>query len=159
MNNVIGFLGGDDMSYGFNAYKQTSVSTASREKVLLMLYEGAIRFNKKAINHLENNELSKKGEVIGRLQDVINELNNSLDHEVGGEISQNLEALYNFMIDQITEANIKNEVKPLKTTLSLLETLYDGWKQAVEEVQKQGGLSKVQVPPKKAAAPEKDPQK
>ena len=130
------------MSYGFNAYKQTSVGTASREQILLMLYEAAIKHTKKAISAIESNNVAEKGMAIGKLQDIVNELNNSLNHKVGGEISKNLEQLYNYISEQSTEANIKNDVEPLKSVQKILETLFDAWKEAVAEVKKTGGAPK-----------------
>lgn len=126
-------------NYGLNKYKQTSVTTASKGQVLLMLYEGAIKFCRQAIEATKENRRADKGNYILKIQDILNELSLTLDHEVGGDISKELEKLYNFMVMQITEANIKNDPKPLEVTLKLLETLYDGWKGAVEKVAKMGG--------------------
>ena len=67
------------MSYGLGAYKKTAIHTASKEQVLLMLYQAAIKNCKKAIEAIESNNIPKKGEYIGRLQDIVIELNNSLD--------------------------------------------------------------------------------
>ena len=75
------------MSYGLGAYKKTSVETASKEQILLMLYQAAIKNCKKAIEAIEQKNLSKKGEYIGKMQDIIVELSNSLDFEVGGEVA------------------------------------------------------------------------
>lgn len=79
------------MSYGLGAYKKTSVKAASKEQILLMLYQAAIKSCKKAI---ENNEITKKGENIGKLEDIVIELNNSLDFEIGGDVARELSALY-----------------------------------------------------------------
>ncbi len=125
------------MKNAFQKYKTTSVQSASREKLLLMMYEGAIRFTKQAITALEQKQIAEKGIAIGRAYDVIMELNNTLDHKVGGEISKNLEQLYMFMTEQLTQANIKNNVEHLHNVVRILETLYDGWKQAVEQLKKQ----------------------
>jgi flagellar protein FliS len=128
------------MKNAFQKYKTTSVQSASREKLLLMMYEGAIRFTKQAITALEQKQIADKGIAIGRAYDVIMELNNTLDHKVGGEISKNLEQLYMFMTEQLTQANIKNSVEHLNNVVRILETLYDGWKQAVEQLKKQENI-------------------
>ena len=65
-------------------YKQTSVQSASREKILLLLYEGAIRFVKQAMAAIERKDIADRGMNIGRAFDIINELNNTLNHDVGG---------------------------------------------------------------------------
>jgi flagellar protein FliS len=122
------------MSYGLGAYKKTSVQTASKEQVLLMLYQAAIKNCKKAIEAIEAKQVAKKGEFIGKLQDIIIELNNSLDHEVGGEISKELSSLYDYMIYSSTQANIKIDKEPLLGVLNVLDTLYDGWASAVKSL-------------------------
>lgn len=126
-------------TYGLKAYKQTSVTTASRGQVLLMLYEGAIKNCKLAIEAVKAGNRAEKGKYILKVQDILNELSVTLDHNVGGNVSKDLERLYSYMVEQITEANVKNDAKPLETTLKLLETLYSGWVEAVKQVAKHGG--------------------
>lgn len=121
----------------YQKYKQTSVQSASREKILLMLYEGAIKFTKLAIKAIEEKKIADKGINIGRAFDIVMELNNTLDHKVGGEIASQLEQLYMFMMEQYTKANITNDATHLNTNLKLLQTLYDGWVQAVEKLKKE----------------------
>ncbi len=118
-------------------YKATSIQSASREKLLLMMYEGAIKFVKLAITAVEKKDIASRGENIGRAFDIVLELNNTLDHKVGdGELAKQLEQLYMFITDQFTKANINNDAKPLQEALKILETLYQGWKQAVEQLKK-----------------------
>lgn len=118
----------------YQKYKTTSVQSASREKILLMLYEGAIKFTKLAIKAIEEKKIADRGMNIGRAFDIIMELNNTLDHKVGGEVANQLEQLYMFMMDQYTKANISGNPEPLQSNLKLLQTLYDGWVQAVEKI-------------------------
>lgn len=120
----------------YQKYKTTSVQSASREKILLMLYEGAIKFTKLALKAIEEKKIADRGQNIGRAFDIIMELNNTLDHKVGGDIANQLEQLYMFMMEQYTKANISGDPEPLKTNLKLLQTLYDGWVQAVEKLKK-----------------------
>lgn len=124
------------MKNAYQKYKNTSVQSASREKLLLMMYEGAIKFTKKAMECMEKKDIAGRGMNIGRAYDIILELNNTLDHKIGGDISKNLESLYMFITDQYTQANIKNDIEPLKSALKILETLYDGWVQAIEKLKK-----------------------
>lgn len=125
------------MSNPYQKYKATSIQSASREKLLLMMYEGAIKFTKRAIKAAEEKKIAERCENIGRAFDVVMELNNTLDHKVGGDIAKNLEQLYMFITEQYTKANISGSPEPLKTSLSVLETLYSGWVQAVEKVKKE----------------------
>ena len=122
------------MSY--NKYKTTAVQSASREKLLLMLYEGAIKFTKRAILAVENNDIQARCENITEAYDIVLELVNTLDFKVGGDVAVNLEQLYMFITDELTRANITGKAEHLKNVLKILETLYDGWKEAVEILKK-----------------------
>lgn len=125
------------MKNAYQKYKDTSIQSASREKILLMLYEGAIRFTKKAILACEQKDIAERGLNIGKSYDIIMELNNTLNHEVGGEISKSLEQLYMFMTERLTKANITGEKAHLIEVLKLLETLYSGWVEAIEKLKKE----------------------
>lgn len=128
------------MSHPYAKYKQTQVISASREKLLLMMYEGAIKFTKKAMNSIEEKNIPERCTNIGRAYDIILELNNTLDHKVGGDIAKNLEQLYMFITDRYAKANATGTVEPLKEALKILETLYEGWVQAVEKIKKEEAL-------------------
>jgi flagellar protein FliS len=125
------------MSYGLGAYKKTSVETASKEQILLMLYQAAIKNCKKAIEAIEQKNISKKGEYIGKMQDIIVELSNSLDYEVGGEVAKELASLYDYILYSSTQANIKIEKSHLEGCLKVLNTLYDGWTEAIKNLKSQ----------------------
>lgn len=125
------------MSYGLGAYKKTSIETASKEQILLMLYQAAIKYCKKAIEAIDNNEIAKKGETIGKLQDIIIELNNSLDHNVGGDLAGELSSLYDYMLHASTKANININKEPLLGVLNVLNTLYEGWTEAIKQLKKE----------------------
>ncbi|MCK5072163.1 MAG: flagellar export chaperone FliS [Bacteriovoracaceae bacterium] len=124
-------------NYGMNAYKKTSIHTASKEQILLMLYQAAIRNCKKSIEAIKEKDVAKKGEFIGKLQDIIIELNNSLDHKVGGDVADELSSLYDYVLFASTQANIKIETVPLESCLNVLTTLYDGWSEAIKSLRKE----------------------
>jgi flagellar protein FliS len=125
------------MKNAYQKYKQTSIQSASREKLLLMLYEGAIKFVKLGITAAEQKNIAERGMNIGRAYDIILELNNTLDHKIGGEIARNLEQLYMFMTEQLTKANITGDPQYLRNCLRILETLHEGWIKAVEQLKKE----------------------
>lgn len=127
------------MSYGLGAYKKTSIHTASKEQILLMLYQAAIKNCKKAIEAIDNKEIAKKGEYIGKLQDIVIELNNSLDFNIGGEVAEELSSLYDYLLYSSTQANIKIDKTPLEGSLKVLNTLYEGWAEAIKQVRKEKG--------------------
>jgi flagellar protein FliS len=74
---------------------------------------------------------------IGRAFDIVNELNNTLNHEAGGEIASNLEQLYMFVTEQLTKANATGQKKPLEDGLKVMETLYSGWVEAIEKIKRE----------------------
>ncbi|MEN9724339.1 MAG: flagellar protein FliS [Pseudomonadota bacterium] len=121
-------------NYGANQYRQTSIKTANRGQILIMLYETAIRNVKKASDCIDKNDIPGKGLAILKAHDIINELNNTLDFEVGGEIAKNLERLYLFISEQLIKANIETKKEPLQQAQKLLETLLEGWRVAVDQV-------------------------
>ena len=101
---------------------------------MLMMYEGAIKFTKLAIKAADEKKIAERCVNIGRAFDIVLELNNTLDHKVGGEIASRLEQLYMFCTEQYTKANISGDSAPLKATLTVLENLYEGWKGAIEKL-------------------------
>ena len=120
----------------YKKYKKASVQSASKEKILLMLYEAAIKHIKKSKQAIEDADRAKRGEHLGYAFDIVMELNTTLNHEVSPEVASNLERLYMFITDQLTQANITGEIKPLDDSLKILEILYDGWVKAIEKIKK-----------------------
>ena len=127
---------------GANQYKQMAIKTATPGQVLIMLYEGAIQHVKKATICIETKDIAGKGKHIGKAHDIVNELTNTLNFEVGGEIAHDLERLYNFMSGQLVKANMESTKEPLLAVQKLLETLLAGWKVAVQQAQKKAVVTK-----------------
>ena len=112
------------MSNPYRQYQKTAVTTASREKILLMLYEGAIRFVKQAKVAMDQKKIAEKGKFISKATAILSELMATLDFKVGGELAVDLENLYVFMIDKLIEGNISNNVDCfLLRTLLLLRSV------------------------------------
>lgn len=125
------------MNNPYAKYKETQVGTASKEKILLMLYEGAIKFSKLCRKAMESNDMNEKGKYLGKTLDIVFELKNTLDFKVAPEIANQLDGLYNYMIEELTNANINNDVKLIDNVTNILTTLYAGWQEAVEKFQKE----------------------
>jgi len=121
---------------GANQYKQMAVKTAHPGQILIMLYEAAIRNVKKAINCIDQNDIAGKGQAIVKTHDIVNELMNTLNFDIGGQVARDLERLYGFMSEQLLRANLNNTKEPLEGVLKSLETLLSAWKIAVAEVQR-----------------------
>jgi len=120
------------MAAPFNPYKQTQVTTASPETILIMLYDGAISYSRTALDKISQGDIAGRGVYIGKALAIVLELINTLNHEVGGEISQRLEQLYRYMIDEFTRANLQGTAKPLEDALKVLLILRDAWTEAVK---------------------------
>ncbi|AJE02400.1 flagellar export chaperone FliS [Geobacter pickeringii] len=115
-----------------NQYQNTQVSTSSPERLLLMLYDGAINFTRIALDKMGKNDIAGKGIFIGKAQAIVSELMNTLNHEVGGDISRRLEQLYIYLIDEYLAANINNSPRSLENALKILTILRDTWIEAID---------------------------
>ena len=109
------------------AYQQQAVLTASKEKLVVMLFDGALRHVDRAKRHLASNDVPGVGEALSRAFAIVGELRSSLDHGQGGEIAENLERLYGFVQDRIVVANRDREMAPLDEAREVLVTLKEGW--------------------------------
>ena len=129
------------MGYGFGAYKKTSITTASREEVLLMLYRGAIKEAKKAITALKKKDVLEKAKHIGKFQDIIIELSECLDYTVDEKnntnVAQDLGRLYDYICSTATQASFKMDPELMKECLKLIQTLYDGWNEAIQSLKQE----------------------
>ncbi|MBU6994720.1 flagellar export chaperone FliS [Ferrovum myxofaciens] len=106
----------------------SSVHSADAHKLVLLLYQGALLSIAAARNHLMNNEVGAKGKSISQAISIIEEgLMASLNLSVGGELVQNLSALYAYMSARLLEANLRNEVAMLDEVSRLLIELRGGW--------------------------------
>lgn len=123
------------MSYNaFNQYKQNTVFTATPEELTLMLYDGAIKFMNIAKYSIENKQIQKAHEALIRAQDIIIELNASLN--MNYDVSKNLRSLYNFVMDKLIDANIAKDEKNIEDALDIVTDLRETWKEAMKEVKK-----------------------
>jgi flagellar protein FliS len=113
---------------GIAAYQDNTVTTQSKGRLIVMLYDGAIKFMRLAIKELEANNFEVKGNYINRAQDIINELNAVLDMDAGGEIVANLRKLYCFVSNRLSQANVKRDPQMIRDCIKIMEELNQGWK-------------------------------
>jgi flagellar secretion chaperone FliS len=113
---------------GIAEYKQNAVETQTPGRIVVLLYEGAVKFLRQAVAELEARRFVEKGQYIGKAVAILEELNGSLDMEVGGEIAQNLRQLYFFMIRRLNQANFDRNPEIIREVITLLEQLNSGWK-------------------------------
>lgn len=113
---------------GFQTYQETAVTTQSKGRLVVMLYDGAIRFLRQAISDIQRGDYIAKGQHITKAQNIILELNSVLNMEQGGAIAQQLRQLYNFMFRHLTEANLKKDTQRIQEVIDILEELNQGWR-------------------------------
>jgi flagellar protein FliS len=113
---------------GITTYQDNAVTTQSKGRLIVMLYDGAIRFSRLAIKEIENNNYEAKGRYINKAIDILNELNVVLDMDAGGEIAGNLRKLYVFMINRLSQANVQNDTQLIRDVIKLMEELNSSWK-------------------------------
>ena len=113
---------------GIEAYQDAAVTTQSKGRLIVLLYEGAIKFLRLAVKELEARDYEAKGRYINRAQDIINELNAVLDTEAGGEIASNLRRLYCYMNRRLAEANTQRDPQMIQEVITLMEELNQSWK-------------------------------
>ncbi len=131
-----------------DAYIENMVKTASPAKLVELLYMKAVDVLKEAEEFIEKKEFTSANEKIKRAQDIVLELNLSLDIERGGQIAQNLRALYNYMFQRLLDANIKKDVEIVREVRDMLEELLETWREVMKRAgntaeissRKQGGL-------------------
>ena len=109
------------------AYRQGRILTADPLELVRLLYQGAVDAVTKARTHLAKGEILERSAAVTRAMEIVTELNGSLNHADGGEISRNLERLYAYMLQRLLEANLKQIDKPLAEVLGLLTTLAEAW--------------------------------
>lgn len=114
----------------YQAYKQTQVSTASQGELLIMLFDGGIRFAKQAYQFMENGDIEQANEKLIRAQNIVNELMISLNLEVG-EIAQSLQQLYTYIYELLVQANVRKEKEKVAEAISMLAELRETWEQVV----------------------------
>ena len=113
---------------GIKVYKENAVTTQGRGRLVVLLYEGAIKFLKQALLDLQLGDMAGKGRNIARAQDILYELSSVLDIEQGGEIAANLRSLYNFMQRHLNQANLRKDEQMIQEVINLLEELNQGWR-------------------------------
>ncbi|WP_319588646.1 flagellar export chaperone FliS [uncultured Desulfobulbus sp.] len=120
-----------------NDYLRTQISTASKEQLLLMFYDGAIRFTGRARMAIERGDIQDRNYCIKKANAVIAELDATLNHSIGGKIAEDLDSLYTYMLNELNLATIHNSTEPLIKVEEMLSGLRETWVQAIDIVKKE----------------------
>lgn len=109
------------------SYRKLQVETASSISLVLMLYDRAIVLLEKAENEISEKRYEAKGKTLDKVSDIIFELLTTLDKDKGGEIASSLANLYNFVLREITNANLNLNTKALGNAKKILSGLRESW--------------------------------
>ncbi|MFQ5479848.1 MAG: flagellar export chaperone FliS [Thermodesulfobacteriota bacterium] len=112
---------------GIKAYQKVQVMTSDRVRLVVMLYEGVIKFNRLAALAIKDNDIEKRSEYINRSIAIISELYNALDMQRGEEVAINLRDLYLHSLTRLAEANNKNSIRIIEGVTALFAEVKEGW--------------------------------
>ncbi|WP_343347598.1 flagellar export chaperone FliS [Terrisporobacter petrolearius] len=110
----------------YNTYKQNSVNMASKEKLLLMLLDGAVKYTKIAKTAIQEKDIARAHKELIRVQDIFLELMVTMDKS-SGKYMEELYNLYDFIKNELGRANIKKDVKIIDSLLPIIEDVRDMW--------------------------------
>jgi flagellar protein FliS len=130
--------------YGKNphdAYQTVQITTTDRGRLLLMMYEGAIKFLKLSVVGLEEKDIPKFCRYLSKGQAIIAELMNTLDFEKGGSIARDLDRLYDFILFYLSEANLYRDPERITKVIGLIDTVYSAYREIIEGKADEAGLS------------------
>lgn len=110
----------------YNTYKQNSINTASKDQLLLMLVDGAVKYTKIAKIAIEKKDIQRAHKELIRVQDIFTELMATLDMS-SGSFAQDLFNLYEFIKNKLADANMKKDINIIDEVLPLIEDVRDMW--------------------------------
>lgn len=116
----------------YQAYHKTQIETASQGTLILMLFDGAIKFSKTALQGLMNDNYEVSNENIIKAQAIIHELMTTINTDQGGELAQNLYRIYDYILWRLINANIKKNPEILNEVLEKLMDLRQTWKEVIK---------------------------
>ena len=114
-------------SHPFQNYQRTNVETADQRTLIVMLYDGLIRFLRKAQQKIEVNDVEGAHNYLVRSRQIVSELLSTLKPEKSGEIGHNLQRLYAYAFNRIVEANLYKDPDMIEEVIGMMSTLREGW--------------------------------
>ncbi|HUD84219.1 MAG TPA: flagellar export chaperone FliS [Candidatus Saccharimonadales bacterium] len=121
----------------WQSYRKVAIQTASPGHLVLMLYDGAIRFLERGLTGFDYQDPAQFNQTISnniiRAQAIIREMNARLDMEQGGEISENFRRLYNYFNRRLQQANLKKQKEPIEEVLGHLREIRDSWAEMLSQ--------------------------
>ncbi|HJU04505.1 MAG TPA: flagellar export chaperone FliS [Nitrospiraceae bacterium] len=117
---------------GINQYRRTQILTASDVQVIVLLYDGALQSLELAREGILKDNYADKARFLSRAFDIVSELSNVLDMERGGEVAATLRRLYDYMLEELTLANLRHAPKHLDGPIRCLTILREAWQALVQ---------------------------
>lgn len=131
------------MNKAANAYFQTKVTTTDQGQLLIMLYDGALRYLSQARDKILAKDYAGKGVLISKVIDIINELSSSLNLEKGGSLATNLNNLYLLCTARLLQANLKMNVESLDSVSQILSGLRSAYAQIIDTPEARSAVSQI----------------
>ncbi|WP_281165278.1 flagellar export chaperone FliS [Liquorilactobacillus sicerae] len=116
-----------------NDYLRTQVMSASPIKLIVMLYEGAIKSMKIAKLAIEQKDVPRAHRYLQSAKKIVNELKNSVDTSVEGDIPEHLISLYEYCSNQLAVANLTKDTKPVDTVIHIMTELLSSWEKIAKQ--------------------------
>lgn len=110
-------------------YQKQQVNGASPIQLVVMLYDGALRFMEAGKHAVVNKNLEKQNYYIQKSQRIVTELMATLDMQQGGEVAKNLFALYGYVLNELVTANVEDQPEPIERAIRVFSELRDSWAQ------------------------------
>ncbi len=121
-------------TYGGQVALTSELDNASPHRVVQMLFAGAIKQLARARGAIERGETARKGESLGKAIGIVEYLKSILNSDAG-EVAQNLDALYEYALERLSHANVKNDADVVAEVASLLSTIKEGWDGIADSVE------------------------
>jgi len=128
------------------AYQKAAVGTMDQRRLIVMLYDGAIKFLSTAVEKMEEEDRYEAHRNLIKGKSIIAELLASLNMEQGGEIARNLQRLYTYMFNELIEANLEADTARIRGVAKLMRELRNGWKEMDLPNKEQAPAQKVKAP-------------
>ena len=120
------------LARGAQAYIQTQIQSRSPLELVVMLYDGALRFLQQTVDAMERGDLVAKRDSLSKAMAIVTELHGMLDLEQGGEVAASLDSLYTYMMERLTTANQQRDAAPVAEVMRLMTGLRDAWSQIAQ---------------------------
>jgi len=125
-------------------YQENQLKTATPGKLLIMAYDAAIRFARLAAEKMQQGKLDEQSANIIKVQNIILELISSIDPKFDAQLSANLQSIYSYMFDRLTQANIRDDAAALQEVIQMLIEMRSAWADA-ERLVRTGGSAKAEA--------------